>query len=53
MYEKALSELGLFLQYVQNDKRVKDIKGVIKKIKSMIYLALNYKWLDSEVRLLK
>ncbi len=36
MYEKALNEPGLFLQYVQNDKRVKDIKGVIKKIKSMI-----------------
>ncbi len=53
MYEKALSELGLFLQYVQNDKRAKDIKGVIKKIKSMIYPVLNYKWFDSEVRLLK
>ncbi|MEE8190722.1 MAG: hypothetical protein V3T79_03885 [Candidatus Scalindua sediminis] len=29
MYEKALSELGLFLQYVQNDKRAKDIKKVL------------------------
>ncbi len=53
MYEKALNELGLFLQYAPNDKRAEDIKSVIKEIKSMIYLALNYKWLDSEVRLLK
>ncbi len=29
MYEKVLSELGLFLQYVQNDKRAKDIKKVL------------------------
>ncbi len=36
MYEKALNELGLFLQYAPNDKRAKDIKGVIKEIKSMI-----------------
>ncbi len=35
MYEKALNELGLFLQYAPNDKRAEDIKGVIKEIKLM------------------
>jgi hypothetical protein len=29
MYEKALSELGLFFQYAQNDKRAEDINKVL------------------------
>lgn len=35
MYEKALKELRLFLQYSSNDKNAKDIENIVKEIESM------------------
>ncbi len=42
MDEKALSELGLFLQYVQNDKRAKDIKKMLLRKSS--------RWEDFDIK---